>query len=171
MIKIALAGNPNSGKTTLFNHLSGQRERVGNYAGVTVEVAHSKLKRSYSVEKDVLLFDLPGTYGIDAFTDDERAALDVINHFAIDLVINVIDSTQLERSLRFTLELLKSNIPIVVALNKHDLTRTQHIDIDLEALTQALKVPVIFTEGLNGKGLDELMQLALKLYPRSHHNA
>jgi ferrous iron transport protein B len=163
MIKIALVGNPNSGKTTLFNHLSGKRERIGNYAGVTVRSTSSKLKSSYKTDHDVLLVDLPGAYGLESYTQDEKEAIDFITQEHIDVIINVIDVTNLERALVFTLQLLRTQIPMVIALNKHDLIKKTGQDINIEKLTEALNTQVVYTEALNGRGTKELLNQALTL--------
>jgi ferrous iron transport protein B len=170
MIKIALVGNPNSGKTTLFNHLSGKRERIGNYSGVTVSSASSKLKASYKVDQDVVLIDLPGAYGMKTYTQDEKEAIDFIQNEAIDVIINVIDCTNLERALVFTLQLLATKIPMVIALNKHDLIARSGHQIDIQHLTSALNSQVVFTEALNGKGINELLKSALSLIVKDDYS-
>src|SRR6056297_1082976 len=139
-MKIALAGNPNSGKTTLYNAITGKQEHVGNWAGVTVDKRQSKLKESFA--KDVSVVDLPGAYSIRPFTSEESITSDFVKNEAPDVIINVVDATNLNRSLFFTTQLLELGIPIVVALNKSDIAAAK-TTIDIKKLEEELKCPVI----------------------------
>ena len=132
MMKIALAGNPNSGKTTVFNALTGKLERVGNWSGVTVAKKEAFLKRRYNpTGEPVLIVDLPGAYSLNAYTKDEQQAADVIERENIDVIINVVDASNLERSLYLTTELQKLGIPLVIALNKSDIVERQGLILKL----------------------------------------
>ena len=118
-MRIALAGNPNSGKTTMYNLLTGKNETVGNWAGVTVDKNESPIRKRYSAGRDdVIIVDLPGAYSISAFTSEESITSDYVRNAHPDVIINIVDSTNLSRSLFFTTQLLELGIPVVVALNK-----------------------------------------------------
>ena len=134
-MKIALAGNPNSGKTTLYNALTGKQEYVGNWAGVTVSKKEAKLKESLGNNIDIV--DLPGAYSIRPYTSEESITTDFIKTENPDVIINVVDSTNLNRSLFFTTQLLELNIPVVVALNKVDISKNV-TDIDVSKLEKEL---------------------------------
>ena len=136
-MKIALAGNPNSGKTTLYNALTGKQEYVGNWAGVTVSKKEAKLKESLGNNIDIV--DLPGAYSIRPYTSEESITTDFIKTENPDVIINVVDSTNLNRSLFFTTQLLELNIPVVVALNKVDISKNV-TDIDINKLEKEFTV-------------------------------
>ena len=126
-MRIALAGNPNSGKTTMYNALTGKNERVGNWAGVTVEKNQSALKRSFG-KNNVVVVDLPGAYSMSPFTSEESITSDYIKTDSPDVIINIVDATNLSRSLFFTTQLLELGIPVVVALNKTDINDKKHTE-------------------------------------------
>ena len=119
-MRIALTGNPNSGKTTMFNALTGGSERVGNWAGVTVEKKERPIKKIYSGKEDIVAVDLPGAYSMSPFTAEESIASSYVKNDNPDVIINIVDATNLSRSLFFTTQLLELGIPMVVALNKTD---------------------------------------------------
>lgn len=145
-MKIALTGNPNSGKTTLFNAITGKIEHVGNWAGVTISKKEGLIKKSISnLETDITAVDLPGAYSMSPFTAEETITRNFINNENIDVLINIVDSTNLSRSLFFTTQLLQLGIPMVVALNKTDLVAKKKTDIDIELLSATLGCPVIET--------------------------
>jgi ferrous iron transport protein B len=154
---IGLIGNPNSGKTTLFNQLTGSRQRVGNWAGVTVERKEGTFS---SAENQVTLVDLPGTYSLTTISQqtslDEQIACHYILGGEADLLINVIDASNLERNLYLTLQLLELGVPCVVALNMLDIAKAQHIDIDIPALSAQLGCPVVALISTRGNGIEEL---------------
>lgn len=154
---IGLIGNPNSGKTTLFNQLTGSRQRVGNWAGVTVERKEGIFS---TAENQVTLVDLPGTYSLTTISQqtslDEQIACHYILGGEADLLINVIDASNLERNLYLTLQLLELGVPCVVALNMLDIAKTQHIDIDIPALSTQLGCPVVALISTRGNGIEEL---------------
>jgi ferrous iron transport protein B len=127
-MRIALTGNPNSGKTTMFNVLTGRNERVGNWAGVTVDKKMSPIKKSFcSGEQDLLAVDLPGAYSMSPFTAEESITSAYVKAENPDVIINIVDATNLSRSLFFTTQLLELGIPMVVALNKSDVNEKIHI--------------------------------------------
>jgi|AntRauTorcE11897_2_1112592.scaffolds.fasta_scaffold00731_11 ferrous iron transport protein B len=169
MIKIALAGNPNSGKTTVFNVLTGKLERVGNWSGVTVEKKEAYLRRRFNTtDEEVLVVDLPGVYSLEAYTRDEHEAADFIHKENIDVIINIVDASHLERSLYLTTELKKLGIPIVIALNKSDIVERRKTTIDTDVLSEHLECAVIFTKANRKKGLKNLVMTALEKGEKTH---
>ena len=145
-MRIALTGNPNSGKTTMYNALTGRNEKVGNWAGVTVEKKESPIKRSYYDGKEELIaVDLPGAYSMSPFTSEESITSAYVKNENPDAIINIVDATNLSRSLFFTTQLLELGIPVVVALNKSDINEKKDTQIDVEALSKKLGCPVIKT--------------------------
>ena len=144
-MRIAFAGNPNSGKTTMYNALTGSNEKVGNWAGVTVDKKESPIKSAYTGGRAVTAVDLPGAYSMSPFTSEESVTRDYIQSAQIDAIVNIVDATNLSRSLFFTTQLLELGIPMVVALNKTDLTRKKKTVIDTAALSAALGCPVVET--------------------------
>ena len=156
-MKIALAGNPNSGKTTLYNALTGKQEYVGNWAGVTVSKKEAKLKESLGNNIDIV--DLPGAYSIRPYTSEESITTDFIKTENPDVIINVVDSTNLNRSLFFTTQLLELNIPVVVALNKVDISKNV-TDIDVNKLEKELNCKVVEISAAKNEGLKNLINVA-----------
>ena len=144
-MKIAFAGNPNSGKTTMYNALTGRSEKVGNWAGVTVDKKEAPIKPAFSLGREIMAVDLPGAYSMSPFTSEESVTRDYIQKEHPDVIINIVDATNLSRSLFFTTQLLELGIPTVVALNKSDLTRKKKTVIDTAALSEALCCPVVET--------------------------
>lgn len=166
-MKIALAGNPNSGKTTMFNALTGKNEKVGNWAGVTVEKKISQIKNSYcNGNKNVVAVDLPGAYSMSPFTSEESVTSTYVKNENPDVIINIVDATNLSRSLFFTTQLLELNIPVVVALNKCDLNEKRETTIDTMALSKILNCPVVETVSTSADGLSELVKTAFHIYGR-----
>ena len=163
-MRIALAGNPNSGKTTMYNQLTGQSEQVGNWAGVTVEKKVHAIKKSLCAEGQCLVaVDLPGAYSMSPFTSEESVTRDYVQNEKPDVIINIVDATNLSRSLFFTTQLLELGIPMVVALNKTDLNEKKQNRIDTATLSRKLGCPVIETVSLNGEGLQQVVQTAVSL--------
>ena len=153
-IRIGLAGNPNAGKTTLFNAITGSHQKVGNYAGVTVEKkeGHRQFKG-----RELIIFDLPGTYSLTAYSADEVVARDFILEEKPDVIIDVIDSTNIERNLYFCLQLQELGVPVVGALNIIDQAESMGLDIDEQLLSELLQMPLVKTVGAKKQGLDELL--------------
>ena len=165
-MKIALAGNPNSGKTTLFNAITGRIEHVGNWAGVTVSKKEGEIKKSLNgFDNNMTAVDLPGAYSMSPFTSEESITRDFIKNENPDVIINIVDSTNLSRSLFFTTQLLELGIPVVVALNKCDLLARKKTSIDIEKLSENLHCPVVQTISTKSKknGLIELIAVVNKL--------
>ncbi|WP_315116471.1 ferrous iron transport protein B [uncultured Clostridium sp.] len=160
MNTIALVGNPNCGKTSLFNQLTGSRQRVGNWPGVTVEKKEGKLEFE---GKEYVVVDLPGTYSLGAYSEDEIVARDYIIKDKPDVVINVVDSTNIERNLYLTTQLLEMSSNVVIALNIIDEAENQNIKFDIDGLSKGLGVPVIPTIATKRKGIDELIKSAVKV--------
>lgn len=145
-MRIALAGNPNSGKTTMYNALTGRNEKVGNWAGVTVERKESPIRKGYCEgNEELVAVDLPGAYSMSPFTSEESITSSYVKNEAPDAIINIVDATNLSRSLFFTTQLLELGIPVVVALNKSDVTEKKKTEIDIELLSKKLGCPVIRT--------------------------
>lgn len=155
---IALLGNPNSGKTSIFNQLTGSNQQVGNWPGVTVE----KKSGFYRKDKSICLQDLPGLYSLSPYSLDEQVARDFLTKTPPDALVNIVDSTNLERSLYLTLQLMELGIPMVLALNMSDLLASQGKKIDIEKLSYSLGIPVVTTSAIKNKGLDEVIKAALK---------
>ena len=162
-MKIALTGNPNSGKTTMFNALTGQNEKVGNWAGVTVDKKEHSIKKTYSTQENVIAVDLPGAYSMSPFTNEESITSSYVKQENPDAIINIVDGTNLSRSLFFTTQLLELGIPVVIALNKSDLNKKKETNIDVEKLSEKLGCPVVKTVSKSGNGLKEVVQMAISL--------
>ena len=163
-MRIALAGNPNSGKTTTYNALTGKNERVGNWAGVTVDKKESPIKKSfYNGAEELIAVDLPGAYSMSPFTSEESITSGYVKNENPDAIINIVDATNLSRSLFFTTQLLELGIPVVVALNKSDINDKKETKIDVEALSKKLGCPVINTVSTvaSDKGLAEVVKAAV----------
>ena len=163
-MRIALAGNPNSGKTTMYNALTGSSEKVGNWAGVTVDKKEKPIKKSlYSGNEELIAVDLPGAYSMSPFTSEESVTSSYVNNEHPDVIINIVDSTNLSRSLFFTTQLLELGIPVVVALNKTDVNEKKKNKIDVARLSEKLACPVVETVSTVGDGLKELVSVAVSL--------
>lgn len=158
-IKIALAGNPNSGKTTLFNDLTGSQQYVGNWPGVTVEKKEGKLKG----HKDVVIQDLPGIYSLSPYTLEEVVSRTYLVNEKPDAIINIVDGTNIERNLYLTTQLLELNIPMIIALNMMDLVRKNGDQIDIKKLSEGLGCEVVELAAIKGEGAQSLAQKAIKL--------
>ncbi len=165
-MRIALAGNPNSGKTTMFNALTGKNEKVGNWAGVTVEKKEGTIKKNLCGEVEAIAVDLPGAYSMSPFTSEESVTSEYVKNENPDIIINIVDATNLSRSLFFTTQLLELGVPTVVALNKSDINEKKKTEIDVEALAKALNCPVVETVSTSAEGLEELVKRAVELYGR-----
>ena len=160
-MKIAFAGNPNSGKTTMFNALTGRHEHVGNWAGVTVDKKQALIKKNYTAGQEILAVDLPGAYSMSPFTSEESIASSYVKQENPDVIINIVDATNLSRSLFFTTQLLELNIPVVVALNKSDINEKKKTVIDVAALSEKLGCPVVETVSTHAEGLNKLISTAI----------
>ena len=160
-MRIALAGNPNSGKTTMYNALTGSNEKVGNWAGVTVDKKEHPIKKAYTGNRTVLAVDLPGAYSMSPFTSEESVTRDYVMGENPDVIINIVDADNLSRSLFFTTQLLELGIPVVVALNKSDVGKKKGNKIDAAALSAKLGCPVVKTVSTSADGLEELIRVAV----------
>jgi len=165
-MRIAFAGNPNSGKTTMYNALTGRNEKVGNWAGVTVDKKEAPIKKNYAGSGEIIAVDLPGAYSMSPFTSEESITSAYVKNERPDVIINIVDGTNLSRSLFFTTQLLELGIPVVVALNKADVNEKKETKIDVSVLSTALNCPVVETVSTSGTGLEELMKSAVALQGR-----
>ena len=161
-IKIALAGNPNCGKTTMFNALTGANQYVGNWPGVTVEKKEGKLK-SKSQSEEVIVTDLPGIYSLSPYTLEEVVSRDYLLKDDPDVIVNLVDATNIERNLYLTTQMIETGIPVVIALNMADLLAKRGIKIDIERLSMLLDCPIVETSALKQTGLDKLIDEAVKV--------
>ena len=162
-MRIAFAGNPNSGKTTMYNALTGRNEKVGNWAGVTVEKKEALIKKAYAGSAELVAVDLPGAYSMSPFTSEESITSAYVKNENPDAIINIVDATNLSRSLFFTTQLLELGIPVVVALNKHDINSKKETKIDVKLLSEKLGCPVIDTTSTTGEGLKDVVAAAAAL--------
>ena len=165
-IKIALAGNPNSGKTTLFNILTGSNQYVGNWPGVTVEKKEGSLKG----ESDVIIQDLPGIYSLSPYSPEELVTRQYLVEEHPDAILNIVDGTNIERNLYLTTQLIELGHPVVVAVNMIDLVRKNGDSIDLEKLSRALGCACVEISALKGEGCVEAAQKAVALARNHTHN-
>ena len=162
-MRIALTGNPNSGKTTMYNALTGKNEKVGNWAGVTVERKEHPIKKAYyKGNEELIAVDLPGAYSMSPFTSEESITSSYVKKENPDVIINIVDATNLSRSLFFTTQLLELGIPVVVALNKSDINEKKETKIDAAALSEKLLCPVVETVSISSNGLKSVIAAAVK---------
>ena len=161
-MRIALTGNPNSGKTTMYNALTGSSEKVGNWAGVTVDKKEHPIKKAYAGSEQLIAVDLPGAYSMSPFTSEESITSSYVKSEHPDVIINIVDATNLSRSLFFTTQLLELGIPVVVALNKHDANEKKSNKINADALSEKIGCPVIHTVSTSAEGLKEVIDAAIK---------
>lgn len=163
-MRIALTGNPNSGKTTMYNALTGRNEKVGNWAGVTVEKKEHPIKKTFTSGSDQLIaVDLPGAYSMSPFTSEESITSSYVKKENPDVIINIVDATNLSRSLFFTTQLLELGIPVVVALNKSDINAKKETRIDAQALSEKLGCPVVETISISSEGLKAVVEKAVSI--------
>ncbi|MFW6307000.1 MAG: FeoB small GTPase domain-containing protein, partial [Bacillota bacterium] len=165
-MRVALTGNPNSGKTTLFNAITGRIEHVGNWAGVTIEKKEGEIKKALNhSDEDIIVVDLPGAYSMSPFTSEENITSEFVKKENPDVIINIVDATNLSRSLFFTTQLLELGIPVVIALNKSDLTSKKETEINIEKLSSKMGCPVVETVSTRGRnnGFGELISAVVKV--------
>ena len=160
-MRIAFAGNPNSGKTTMYNALTGRNEKIGNWAGVTVDTKSAPVRKLYSGNRELTAVDLPGAYSMSPFTSEESITSAYVKNEQPDVIINIVDATNLSRSLFFTTQLMELGIPMVVALNKTDLNEKKQRSIDVSVLSESLGCPVVETVSTRDEGLEELVGAAI----------
>ena len=164
-MRIAFAGNPNSGKTTMYNALTGRNEKVGNWAGVTVDKKEALIKKTYAQGRELVAVDLPGAYSMSPFTSEESITSSYVRNERPDAIINIVDATNLSRSLFFTTQLLELGIPVVVALNKADVNKKKETKIDTGKLSRKLGCPVVETISTSSghEGLADVVKAAVEL--------
>ena len=163
-MRIALTGNPNSGKTTMYNALTGRNEKIGNWAGVTVDRKESGIKKAYyDGGKEVIVVDLPGAYSMSPFTSEESITRSYVKNENPDVIINIVDATNLSRSLFYTTQLLELGIPVVVALNKSDVNEKKGTKIDVAKLSEKLGCPVVKTVSTSSNGLKDVVEKAVEI--------
>jgi len=162
-MRIAFAGNPNSGKTTMYNALTGRNEKIGNWGGVTIGSKEFKLKKDFAGDQEVIAVDLPGAYSMSPFTPEEGITSEYVRTANPDAIVNIVDATNLSRSLFFTTQLLELGIPVVVALNKTDINEKEGTKIDADQLSAKLNCPVYETVSTEKKGLAEMIAKAISL--------
>ena len=162
-MRIAFAGNPNSGKTTMYNALTGRNEKVGNWAGVTIDKKEALIKKVYAGDQELIAVDLPGAYSMSPFTSEESITSAYVRNENPDAIINIVDATNLSRSLFFTTQLLELGIPVVVALNKADINKKKQTKINTKLLSEKLGCPVIDTTSTTHDGLSEVVKAAAAL--------
>lgn len=163
-MRIAMTGNPNSGKTTMYNALTGRSEHVGNWAGVTVDrKEHAVKKNFYDSDAEIIAVDLPGAYSMSPFTSEESITSSYVKNEHPDVIVNIVDATNLSRSLFFTTQLLELGIPVVVALNKSDINEKKENVIDEKALSEKLGCPVVCTTATSKDGLKEVIDTAVAI--------
>ncbi len=160
-MRIALAGNPNSGKTTMYNALTGRNEKVGNWAGVTVDKKEHAIKKSFYGGEELIAVDLPGAYSMSPFTSEESITSSYVKNEKLDAIINIVDATNLSRSLFFTTQLLELGVPVVVALNKTDINKKKETKINAAALSAKLGCPVVETVSTSADGLAQVVTAAV----------
>ena len=160
-MRIALTGNPNSGKTTMYNALTGRNEKVGNWAGVTVDKKEHSIKKQYAADHSLIAVDLPGAYSMSPFTSEESITSAYVKKENPDVIINIVDATNLSRSLFFTTQLLELGVPVVVALNKSDLNEKRGTKIDASLLSTTLGCPVVSTVSTAADGLKAVVDAAV----------
>ncbi len=169
-MRIALTGNPNSGKTTMYNALTGSNEKVGNWAGVTVDKKEHKIKKSYCADgQELIAVDLPGAYSMSPFTSEESITSLYVKNENPDVIVNIVDATNLSRSLFFTTQLLELGIPLVVALNKTDINDKKQTKIDTSALSEKLGCCVVETVSTSADGLKEVVSTAVAQVGKIQH--
>ena len=166
-MRIAFAGNPNSGKTTMYNALTGRNEKVGNWAGVTVETKTAPIKKAYSGDRELTAVDLPGAYSMSPFTSEESITSSYVKNKHPDVSVNIVDATNLSRSLFFSTQLLELGVPMVVALNKADINEKKKTEIDTRKLSEKLGCPVVETTSTSGEGLAAVVEAAASLAGKS----
>ena len=163
-MSVAIAGNPNCGKTTLFNALTGSHQHVGNWPGKTVE----KKEGSFEYKgREIRVVDLPGTYSLSAFSPEEVIARDFIVQEQPDVVVTVVDATKLERNLYLTVQVLETEVPVILAINMTDVANSKGIRIEDDLIGKALNVPVVRTVARKEKGLRDLLNVVIEISSRN----
>jgi len=159
-LRVALAGNPNAGKSTIFNAMTGSHQHVGNWPGKTVEKKVGKFKHD---DFEIEVVDLPGTYSLTAYSPEEVIARDYIINEKPDLVVTVVDAANLERNLYLTVQVLELDVPVVVALNMADVAKTRGLSIDIDMLSQGLSSPVVQTVARKSDGINQLIEAIISV--------